>query len=132
MFVKSLNKSEKEHLLNLIYLVAKIDGEYAEEENYTLEKYRREMGLEELKIVSDNLTDLITYFADKDTKLKKIVLFEVCSMVLADEQFVNREKVIVDTIRSSFGFSLAVANDILSLVLEQKNLNDKIIKMMES
>ncbi len=132
MFVKNLSKDDREHLLNLIYLVAKIDGDYADEENEVLEKYRREMKLDELKILSDNITDLIMYFADKETKLKKIVLFEVCSMVLADEQFVNREKVIVDTIRSSFGFTLAQANELFSLVLEQKKLNEKILEVMNA
>jgi DnaJ-domain-containing protein 1 len=132
MFVKNLSKDDREHLLNLIYLVAKIDGDYADEENEVLEKYKREMKLDELKIISDNITDLIMYFADKDTKLKKIVLFEVCSMVLADEQFVNREKVIVDTIRSSFGFTLAQANELFSLVLEQKKLNEKILEVMNA
>jgi DnaJ-domain-containing protein 1 len=132
MFVKNLSKDDREHLLNLIYLVAKIDGDYADEENEVLEKYRREMKLDELKILSDNITDLIMYFADKETKLKKIVLFEVCSMVLADEQFVNREKVVVDTIRSSFGFTLAQANELFSLVLEQKKLNEKILEVMNA
>jgi DnaJ-domain-containing protein 1 len=132
MFVKDLSKDDREHLLNLIYLVAKVDGDYADEENEVLERYRREMKLESLKIISDNVTDMILYFADKDTRIKKIVLFEVCSMVLADEQFVNREKVLVDTIRSSFGFTLAQANELFSLVLEQKKLNEKILQVMNS
>lgn len=102
MFLQVMNREEREKFLELIYKVANIEGEYAEEEKELIDSYKNELELTEI-LDTGNIEGLIEYFSSKTTEMKKIILFEVIGLINVDDKIVKEEEDIFKKLVESFG-----------------------------
>ena len=125
MFVNLFDQEEKEKFLELIYKMASCDGVYAEEEKELLNNYKIEFGIEQIQ---DTLSvqELVKYFAKKTDEKKRIVLFELYGMVLADDEIGKREKDLFEEIKKTFGMNTAVYDKIEKAAVTLKEAYDAV------
>lgn len=125
MFLQVMNQEEKEKFLELIYKVANIDSEYAEEEQEIIENYKIELELEVIKDTA-GIEELIHYFASKATTLKKIVLFETIGMVNADDRIEEEEEKVLSLMEKEFEFATGEAEQIKKIAEKLQKIYDEI------
>ena len=125
MFVNLFDQEEKEKFLELIYKMATCDGVYAEEEKELLNNYKIEFGIDQ---IPDTLSvhDLVQYFAEKTDDKKKIVLFELYGMVLADDEIGKREKDMFEEIKKIFALNTEVYDKIEKAAVTLKEAYDAV------
>ena len=125
MFVNLFDQEEKEKFLELIYKMATCDGVYAEEEKELLNNYKIEFGIDQ---IPDTLSvhDLVQYFAEKTDDKKKIVLFELYGMVLADDEIGTREKDMFEEIKKIFALNTEVYDKIEKAAVTLKEAYDAV------
>ena len=129
MFTHLMNEEEKNKFLELVYKISKIDGEYAEEEEELINSYKQELGLDVIED-TEPINNLIGYFANKPKELKRIVVFEVYGMILADDKIEKNEEQVLNEIRKEFNFEEDELEDILSLVKKLQNVYDDIYNVI--
>ena len=125
MFVNLFDQDEKEKFLELIYKMATCDGVYAEEEKELLNNYKIEFGIDQ---IPDTLSvhDLVQYFAEKTDDKKKIVLFELYGMVLADDEIGEQEKDLFEEIKKIFALNTEVYDKIEKAAVTLKEAYDAV------
>lgn len=125
MFVNLFDQEEKEKFLELMYKMATCDGVYAEEEKELLNNYKIEFGIDQ---IPDTLSvhDLVKFFAEKTDDKKKIVLFELYGMVLADDEIGKREKDMFEEIKKIFALNTEVYNKIEKAAVTLKEAYDAV------
>lgn len=101
MFSNLMNNEEKEKFLELIYKTANYDGEYAAEEEELINNYKIELGLTTIPETS-TMENLISYFAEKEDQLKKIIFFELYGMIKADGTVAEKEETILSQVKDKF------------------------------
>ncbi|MFK9093958.1 hypothetical protein [Bacillus salipaludis] len=102
MFLAELHPEEKEAFLELAALMANIDGNLSVFENSILNKYKKEMDLEDYKIKGLAIEDLLKIF--KTERSKNIVLVELFQLIYSDGVFAEQESKSVQLIKEHFGF----------------------------
>lgn len=113
MDVNILDQEERKKLLGLIYKLACCDGEYADEEKEIISNYKIELDVHEISD-TDSINELCDYFATKPEKIRKIVMFEVLGMILADKKFVPEEVEVFNSIKKSFSLNDRDMTEIIS------------------
>jgi len=103
MFLEELQPEEREAFLELADLIAAIDGKLSIFENSILNKYKKEMGLEDYKIKGLEMDDILKIF--KTERSKNIVLTELFQLIYSDGVFHDQESESVRLIKSHFGFN---------------------------
>lgn len=129
MFLKALNPEEKANFLSLVYLIAKIDGEYSEAEKEIIENYKLEMGLEYIR-KGKTILELINYFASKEMPLKKLVLFKVYGLIISDNQLNKNESEVLSLMEEKFALSQDTYKAISAVVEELKSVYDRIYDVL--
>jgi tellurite resistance protein len=102
MFLTELQTEERKAFLELAALIAKIDGKISIFENSILIKYQKEMGLEDYKIKSLEIGEILRVF--KTERSKNIVLTELLQLIYSDGVFHDQESETIQFIKSYFGF----------------------------
>ena len=102
MFLQVMNNEEKQKFLELVYIIASIDGEFAEEEQEIVNSYKNELGLSEIPETS-NIDGLVEYFSLKAVEMKKIVLFETIGLINADDKMKKEEADVLIKMTEAFG-----------------------------
>ncbi|MGG5254107.1 hypothetical protein ACQYAD_11490 [Neobacillus sp. SM06] len=102
MFLAELKREEREAFLELASLIAFVDGNVSIFENSIIEKYQREMELEDYKIEGLALEDILNRFTTE--RSKNIVLTEILQLIYADGVFHDSEKESIRLIKTHFGF----------------------------
>ena len=125
MFLQVMNTEEKEKFLELVYKIANIDGEYAEEEQEIVNSYKNELGLSKVPETSD-IDGLVRYFSAKATELKKIVLFETVGFINADEKIEKEEADLLDKMSGAFGLDKDVVDRIKSVAKKLQDVYDEV------
>ena len=125
MFLQVMNTEEKEKFLELVYKIANIDGEYAEEEQEIVNSYKNELGLSKVPETSD-IDGLVRYFSAKATELKKIVLFETVGLINADEKIEMEEADLLDKMSGAFGLDKDVVDRIKSVAKKLQDVYDEV------
>lgn len=125
MFLQVMNTEEKEKFLELVYKIANIDGEYAEEEQEMVNSYKNELGLSKVPETSD-IDGLVRYFSAKATELKKIVLFETVGLINADEKIEKEEADLLDKMSRAFGLDKDVVDRIKSVAKKLQDVYDEV------
>ena len=125
MFLQVMNTEEKEKFLELVYKIANIDGEYAEEEQEIVNSYKNELGLSKVPETSD-IDVLVRYFSAKATELKKIVLFETVVLINADEKIEKEEADLLDKMSGAFGLDKDVVDRIKSVAKKLQDVYDEV------
>ena len=105
--------------------MATCDGVYAEEEKELLNNYKIEFGIDQ---IPDTLSvhDLVQYFAEKTDDKKKIVLFELYGMVLADDEIGEQEKDLFEEIKKIFALNTEVYDKIEKAAVTLKEAYDAV------
>ncbi len=104
MFLNRLVREEKVAFLELAHYMARIDGDFAENELETIKIYCAEMNIENIKFDSTNfsLEKCLETFKDKNSK--KIVLMELMALIYSDDNFDEKERIAIKTISNKFNF----------------------------
>ena len=126
MFLNVLNQEERTKCLELFYLVVNIDGNYAEEEQTLMENYKIELGFAEVPEIKDSLEELINYFSTKSESIRKMLYFEICGLVFADDSVAEEERELLDSIQMKFGIDKERLIQIEELVVELQTVYDRI------
>jgi tellurite resistance protein len=102
MFLAGLQLEEREAFLELASLIASIDGNLSIYESSIIEKYQKEMRLENYRIKGLVLEDILKSF--KSERSKNIVLTEILQLIFSDGVFQDQERDSVRLIKEYFGF----------------------------
>ena len=129
MFIGSFPLEMREKFLELVYKVAHIDGEYAEEEAELVRSYQTELGIEDIK-ETGGIEELVDFFAAQDETARKICLFELLGMVKADGVVSAEETRLIDKVQSAFGLTRETVQAIGDLVEELQIVYDKIYQVL--
>ncbi|MEW9124499.1 MAG: hypothetical protein AB2421_17435 [Thermotaleaceae bacterium] len=98
MFLHMLNRKEKEGFLDLAFSVSAYDGEFTVEEKGMIEQYRKETGLDssEHRINEKaEIENILKVFDDSEKTVKNAIFIEILGLVLCDQNFAEKEKVII-------------------------------------
>jgi len=125
MFEGSFSKEDRRKLFELIYKLSICDGESTGEEQELIRDYAAKFSIEEIPD-TDSLEGLAAYFASKDLHLRRMVLFEVCGLILADRKVGENEQRAFDYIKSELSLGNTVTEDIVSAANDFKIIKDKI------
>ena len=129
MFIGSFPLEMREKFLELVYKLAHVDGEYAEEEAELVRSYQVELGIEYIKETGD-IEELVDFFAAQDETARKICLFELLGVVKADGVVSAEETELIDKVQSAFGLTRETVQTIGDLVEELQNVYDKIYQVL--
>jgi uncharacterized tellurite resistance protein B-like protein len=102
MFLAELQPEEKTAFLELAVLIASIDGNLSIFETSILNKYRKELGMEDYEPTGMDLGDILESF--KSERSKNIVLTELFQLIYSDGVFHDQESKFVRLIKDHFGF----------------------------
>lgn len=102
MFLEELQPEEKLAFLELAALIAKIDGKLSIYESSILEKYQKEMGLENYRKKGLGIGDILKIF--KNERSKNIVITEIFKLIYSDGVFHDQERESVRLMKEHFGF----------------------------
>ncbi len=129
MFLQVMNNEEKEKFLELVYKIANIDGEYAQEEEELINNYKLELGLSEISDTG-KVEELVEYFAPKNETLKKIVMFEVVGLLNADDKIEKEEEDLLKLMTEKFCFTDDMTKKIQSVAEELQRVYDSIYDLI--
>lgn len=103
MFLAELQQEEKQAFLELAARVATIDGNVSIYENSILNKYKKEMGLENYKLEGRSMEEILKVFKTK--RSQNIVLAELFQLIYSDGVFHDQESESIRLIKEHFGFN---------------------------
>ena len=129
MYTNRLDQEEREKFLELIYKLASSDGAIDEEELELIQEYQRELSVEDIPD-TDSLSGLACYFGEKDLKVRKTVLFEVCQIILSDHNVGENEQKAFDYIKKVLALDPQVTEDIVSVANDLKIIRDRIYDLI--
>lgn len=111
MLLMQLHSKEKFAFLELAHHLARIDGEFGENEQDVILEYCAEMGIEDMIEYDENTFDLDEVLKDFTTKKsQKILLLELMILVHADDKFHFKEEELVKKIALAFGINEVTVN----------------------
>ena len=124
-----MNNEEKGKFLEMVYKVATVDGEYADEEKGIIENYKKEMEVTEIP-ETDTIDGLVKYFSGKSETIKKIVLFEVVGLIYADDKVESGEEELLSKLVNSFNLDTKIVTRIEGVVEKLKGVYDEIFDVL--
>ncbi|HHQ4317878.1 TPA: hypothetical protein ACSQRH_000381 [Clostridium perfringens] len=130
MFLDVLNKEDKANFLEFVNLIAKCDGEFAEEEKEILNNYMVETGINEIPDNNKNIEDIVEYFSKRDEAVRKIILFEAYGLVLADNKITDEEKEIIMELDKMSGLNKEKLNEVKEVVIRLQKVYDDIYNLI--
>lgn len=121
MFLAELQPEEKIAFLELAALISKIDGNLSIYESSILNKYQKEMGLEDYKIKGLAIDYILRIF--KNERSQNIVLTEIFQLIFSDGVFHDQERESVRLIKKHFGFDSSEFGDFKEWIGKIKELS---------
>ncbi|MDR7002598.1 TerB family tellurite resistance protein [Neobacillus niacini] len=103
MFLAELHSEEREAFLELANLIAAIDGNRSIFEESIVNKYKKEMDLEDYQLKGLAMEDILKKF--KSERSKNIVLAELFQLIYSDGVFHEQESESIRIIKEYFGFN---------------------------
>ena len=127
MFLKVLNKEQKENFLELAYLLARCGYHFEEPEETMLQEFRYEMHLDEnnYTIAGKELDEILKIFENCQMKIKLSVFIELIALVLCDSEYDKKEKEVISIIKERFGISEQKCTEVIDWVTELRNIYKK-------
>ena len=106
MFLEKLSEHEKEAFLDLARATAKADGMVEDAEKTMIQRYCREMCMDEHKIYEVKTVDQATeYFSKASSKVQNIVIYELLMLCNSDKDVEKEEKVFIADLAGKIGLS---------------------------
>jgi uncharacterized tellurite resistance protein B-like protein len=122
MFLGELQPEERKAFLELAALIAKIDGNLSIFENKTLNRYKKEMGLESYKIEGLAIDEILSVF--KNERSKNIVLTELFQLIFSDGVLHAQESESIQLIKTYFGFESSEYASFKDWIVKIKELSE--------
>jgi len=112
MYLTLLNEKEKEAFLGLAYNLAAADGNYSDEEKDVISGYCEEMQykFDEKSMVKSTDTLLNMVNANSSEKTKKIIIFELVGLAMADNNYDEDERALISLMEKKFSIDIGYAN----------------------
>ena len=128
MYLALLNENEKVEFLELAYNLATIDGDYSEAEKNMIAGYCQELQIEfDEKAMVNPMDELIKKIAqNSNEKTKKIIIFELIGLAMADENYDNDERKIIANMENEFGVPGNFANTCENILNEYITFQNRI------
>ena len=125
MFTDRLDAEARGKFLELVYKLASCDGGFGEEEQEIIDNYRNELSVHEIPDTA-SISELADYFGKKENLVKKIVLFEVCGIILSDHDVGEKEQEAFDYMKKALALDGPVTEEIISVANDLKIIRDRI------
>ena len=134
MYLALLNEKEKEAFLGVAFQLAAVDGYYSDEEKEMINGYCQEM-----QCVFDEKTmvkpvDLLIkdIKLNSDNKIKKIFVFELIGLAMADGNYDENERALINKLEEEFelgsGFAMNCEAVLKKYIEFQTKLNQLIFE----
>lgn len=111
MFLNILNNKERDEFLNLLVNVAKVDGDFSDNEKSRINAYVLEMGLS-LKKFDDykkSSKEIVQDFKSSSKEVQKAVFIETLALVLIDG--VKKSEIgVLEQLKDAFGLDSEFTN----------------------
>ncbi len=133
MYLSLLNIEQKKLFMSLAYNFAASDGEFSEKERQVIKSYSTEMDMEiKIEDVDTDMDRVISNINSIcETREKKIIVFEMIGLAMADYRFDDEERKIVRKALSIFGlesdFDVYCENRLMEYFNLQNELNKYIL-----
>jgi DnaJ-domain-containing protein 1 len=101
MYLSEINQCYKEAFLDLAYYFAQSDSVYSESERDVIDQYKKEMDIT-YNPISKKLTEILSSFSQASEREKKIVLFEIAALVIADGSYSTEEQNVLKEVNNNF------------------------------
>ncbi len=124
MFLAELKREEKEAFLELASLIAAVDGNVSIYESTVIERYQKELGLENYKVKGLALEEILDRF--KNEQSKNIVLVEILKLIYADGVFHDSERESLRLIKTHFGFDAKEYTSLKDWIEKIKELSNSL------
>ena len=125
MYLNRLSDEERGKFLELAGKLASCDGGLRESENELVRSYMKEFSIDQIP-ETDSLDALAEYFRNRDSSVRRIVLFEVCALILADNDVGEEEQSAFDDIKRILGLDEKETEEIISVANDLKIIHDRI------
>jgi Fe-S-cluster containining protein len=132
MFLYILNNEDKQYFGNLIKLVAESDGEIAILEQDAIDVYQKEMGLEQIEQMTDNLDSILQYFSTRSDDVKNAVFIETLALVFADNIYAKEEQEVITKLVDLFKIPDTKVNECIQWVKDIQSLYKRGYELIQS
>lgn len=104
MFLEELNIKERKNFLELAYFTMLSDGVIAEEEQVMFNRFRVELQLSEkdYAIQEKSISTILNEFNASKKRVKKIVMFELWGIMLANHNLDEKQQELVEKIKNEW------------------------------
>lgn len=104
MFLEELNTKERKNFLELAYFTMLSDGVIAEEEQVMFNRFRVELQLSEkdYAIQEKSISTILNEFNASKKRIKKIVMFELWGIMLANHKLDEKQQELVEKIKNEW------------------------------
>lgn len=136
MYLALLSEKEKEIFLNVAFNLVTADGDYSDEEKAVIAGYCQEMQYTytfDKKRTVKSIDVLINDIrSNSDNKIKKIFVFELIGLAMADGNYDESERNLINKLEMEFDIDLGFARDCETVLNEyiafQTKLNQLILE----
>lgn len=126
MFLKELSEKERKIFLQLALIMAKTDGIVVEVEHELMDAYSKECGMPYDKSNDADPYDLLDELRGSTDRVKRIFIFELARMILADSNYQFTERKFLNIIADSFHFIPKETEKAISLCDKYLSLTETI------
>jgi len=102
MFLLKLNENEKKAFMQLAHYVARIDGNFGDEEKVVMQTYTYEMGIEDEGFNESEFNLDKTLETFESDEAKRVALIEIMALIYADNRVDEKEEEIIESICNKF------------------------------
>ena len=112
MYLALLNESEKTVFLGIAYNMATVDGDYSDSEKAMINGYCQELQCQfDEKTMVKPIESLIqTIKIDSSEKAKKIIIFELIGLAMADGNYGSDERKLISQMLTEYNIDSDFAN----------------------
>lgn len=129
MLLSMLSRKEKLKFLDLAIHMVAVDGEPTTYEERILNMMLAEVGENIIKeytfSLSSDLEATIDFFNEAPTAVRNVVLLNLIKLSMFDDLYNTSEHFFLDNIRRNFKISIAKRKELISLLYEERDLNEK-------
>lgn len=130
MQLQLLDRKEKLKFLDLALHLINIDGKMSDIESRLLDVMVAEVGKEIVReyhfSLSDNLEETMAFFIDKPKPVKELVYLNLLVLIMLEDLYNTNEHFFLEDIRKKLKISIKKKEQLMRIVYEQRDLNEKV------
>lgn len=130
MQLQILDRKEKLKFLDLALHMINIDGKMSDIEKRLLDVMVAEVGTDIVAeyhfSLSDDLDETLKYFSQKEGHIKNLVYLNLLTLIMLEDIYNTNEHFFIEEIRHVLAIDDAKKQELMRIVYEQRDLNEKI------